>query len=166
MGHNAAFSWNGKGQATLRSLTCDCGEEIISDVDDFVQCDSDSENIKCPACPIEYSAEFLVKLMPIEPEDGASNELDSPTRLILNAQEGDRVRVFYTSSISKNVKDIVGEVIETDRGLWCKIEAEENLTADEGDVYEVFGNELSDKNEGEVDKNGRKVGEFERAERE
>lgn len=168
----AAFSWDEKGEVLLRSLTCTCGEDVVEDVDDMVRFKGeDDESVTCPECGREYEPHFLVKLAPTndpsqdETSDKDEYELgiDSATGLILEGEEK-RVQLYYESSISGNTKEVVGTVTETERGLWALLEAESNDVADEGDEIKVFGSEVSDRDKGEVTKNGRKVGTFEDAE--
>lgn len=172
LGKRAAFSWDEKGEALLRSLTCKCGEDVVEDVGDMVRFDGDGDqSVTCTECGREYEAHFLVKLVPANDpsQDEESDEdeyelgIDSATGLILEGEEK-RIQLYYESSISGNTKEVVGTVTETERGLWALLEAESNDVADEGDEIKVFGSEVSDRDKGEVTKNGRKVGTFEDAE--
>jgi len=169
---SAAFSWDEKGKALLRSLTCQCGEDVVEDVEDMVRFDGDDdETVTCNACGREYEAHFLIKLAetsgPSGEESTSSSEdelgISSATGLILEGEDK-RIQLYYESSISGNSKEVVGTVTDTERGLWALLEAENNDVADEDDEIKVFGSEVSDRDKGEVTKNGRKVGTFENAE--
>lgn len=86
-------------------------------------------------------------------------EWDTAGSFNLAVENGDAVCLNYTASTSGTIQQVVGEV--TDYGGMTEFT---EVTEDEtGDVYLMCGTGLSDRELGEVKKNGRKVGEFDSA---
>ena len=74
------------------------------------------------------------------------------TRLILDANEGDTIEVFYDSPHSDDEKRVMGEATTVDRGLWVRLNTEYDETV------EVFGDETANRENGEVVRDGRRIG--------
>jgi len=90
-------------------------------------------------------------------EDASSNPSEEPpehinaTGLILDAKEGMEIKIEYDSSYGNGTKTVSGVVTSVDRGLWVRFQTE-------GGSIEVFGSELSNRENGEVKDATRRIG--------
>ena len=69
-------------------------------------------------------------------------------------EQGDSVTFWYRNSYSGKTTEISAHVTENERGLWVQLESAD------GTDWKIFGNEVSDREEGAVFKDDRKNGEF------
>ena len=73
------------------------------------------------------------------------------TGLIYNAEEGMEIEIEYDSSYGDGTETVSGVVTCVDRGLWVRFQTE-------GGRIEVFGSELSNRENGEVKDATRRIG--------
>jgi len=167
--YSAAFTWTEKGEASLRSFTCRCGNDVVDEVNDVKRVTEDFD-ITCEDCGRTYYAEFLLKLVPYEDDKdtsspGEGEHHDTPQDLAYSEAEGEQVALRYESSVSKNTKEVRGELTETDGGRSATVKTDEDESHGQpGDEFTVFTENSANRDGGVVTKNSRKVGEFEEAE--
>lgn len=88
-----------------------------------------------------------------------TKEYDRAGAFNLHTENGDRVCLNYVASTSGTIQQVVGEITEYgDRTEFTQVTEDET-----GDEYLMCGAGLSDRELGEIKRNGRKVGEFDSA---
>jgi hypothetical protein len=148
------FSWIEKGEVNLRKLVCECGEDVVDATEpSFLQ---DESVVECSGCGVEYTPEFIVKMVPVagSSETEEVEVSSSATGAILDGEEGEAGILRYVSSISGNEKEWNVEVTGSERGLWLE------MVDNQDRVLKVFGSEVSNREEGELTRDGHRIGEF------
>lgn len=168
---NSGFVWD-TDEATLVSLTCTCGTDVVSEPQEHKEVES-NDKIECPECNREFKVQMTVRLVELSDNDKTreketdSNSVDSSNGRTNNIRERvseadtNKLKLKYRSAISKNIKCFVMEEkrIYGSTAKYIVTDDEED-GVDEGDEFTVYLEDTENRDKSTVTRNGRKIGEF------